>query len=72
MPFCIFLRLFASFKSFPVFRHPGFKSFGLLVQENDFKIDLQDGGYGGLLGFQISSILATFDLQVTLILPMKF
>ena len=41
----------------------------LLVQEKEFNIDIQDGGH---LGFPIRTILATFDLQVTLILPMKF
>ena len=44
-----------------------FKSVGLLVQK--FNIDFQDVGH---LGFPIGTILATFDLQVTLILPMKF
>ena len=32
----------------------------------------QDGGYGGHLGFPIGTILAIFDLQVTLMLPTKF
>ena len=32
----------------------------------------QDGGHGGLLGFPIGTILAIFDLQVTLMLPTKF
>ena len=32
----------------------------------------QDGGHGGHLGFLIRTILATFDLQVTLMLPNKF
>ena len=36
------------------------------------KIDFQDGGHGGHLGFPISTILAIFDLQVTLIVPSKF
>ena len=44
-----------------------FESVGLLVQK--FNIDFQDVGH---LGFPIRTILATFDLQVTLILPMKF
>ena len=44
-----------------------FESVGLLVQK--FNIDFQDVGH---LGFPIGTILATFDLQVTLILPMKF
>ena len=33
------------------------------------KIDFQDGGH---LGVPIGSILAIFDLQVTLMLPSKF
>ena len=36
------------------------------------KIDFQDGHHGGHLGFPISMILATFDLQVTLMLPTMF
>ena len=36
------------------------------------KIDFQDGGHGGHLGFPIGMILAIFDLQVTLLLPSKF
>ena len=32
----------------------------------------QDGHHGGHLGFPISIILATFDLQVTLMCPTKF
>ena len=43
-----------------------FESVGLLVQK--FNIDFQDVGH---LGFPIGTIFATFDLQVTLILPMK-
>ena len=45
------------------------ESIGLLVQEKKQKIDFQDGGH---LGFPIGTILATFDLQVTLMLPSKF
>ena len=45
------------------------ESIGLSVQEKKRKIDFQDGGH---LGFPISTILATFDLQVTLMLPSKF
>ena len=48
-----------------------FESTGLSVQEKKFNIDFQDGSH---LGFPIRMILptCTFDLQVTLILPMKF
>ena len=45
------------------------KSIGPLVQEKKFNIDFQDGGH---LGVPIRTIFATFDLHVTLILPMKF
>ena len=33
---------------------------------------MQDGGHGDHLGFPIGTILGTFDLQATLILPIKF
>ena len=46
-----------------------FESVCLSVQEKKFNIDLQDGGR---LGFPVRMILAIFDLQVTLILPIKF
>ena len=36
------------------------------------KIDFQDGGNGGHLGYPIGTILAIFDLQVTLMLPSNF
>ena len=36
------------------------------------KIDFQDGSQGGQLGFLIGTILAIFDLQVTLMIPTKF
>ena len=36
------------------------------------KINFQDGGHGGHLGFPIVMILAIFDLQVTLMIPSKF
>ena len=42
---------------------PSFKSAGLSVLEKKFKIDFQDGGHGGHLGFWIWTILALFDLQ---------
>ena len=45
-----------------------FESICLSVHEKKFDIDFQDGGH---LGFSIRMILATFDLQVTLILKMK-
>ena len=48
------------------------ESIGLSVQEKKQKIDFQDGHHGGHLGFPIGTILATFDLQVTLMLPSKF
>ena len=48
---------------------PSFKSIGLLGQEEKRKKDFQDGGH---LGFPIGTILAVFNLQVTLILPTKF
>ena len=46
-----------------------FESTGFSVQEKKFNTDFQDGGH---LGFPIRTILATFDLQVTSIMPMKF
>ena len=46
-----------------------FESVGLSVQKKKINIDFQDGGH---LGFLIRMILATFDLQATSILPMKF
>ena len=48
------------------------ESIGLSVQEKKLDIDFQDGGHGGHLGFRIKTILAIFDLQVTLMLPTKF
>ena len=36
------------------------------------KSDFQDGHHGGHLGLLISMILAIFDLQVTLMLPITF
>ena len=37
---------------------PSFKSIGLSVQEKQLKKDVQDGGYGGHIGFSIETILA--------------
>ena len=48
------------------------ESVGLSVQEKKRKIDFQDGGHGGHLGFPIGTILANFNLQVTPMLPSKF
>ena len=39
------------------------ESTGLLVQEKKWKIDFQDGGHGGHLGFPIGTILAIYDLR---------
>ena len=47
---------------------PSFKSVGLSVQEK-WKIDFQDGSH---LRFPIGIILASFDQQVTQMLPTKF
>ena len=44
-----------------------FESSGLSVQE-ELRIDFQDGGHGSHSGFPIRTILAIFDLQITLIL----
>ena len=67
----------ARFKLFLIYKSPqcflaSLKSIGLSVQEKKRKIDFQDGGHGGHLGFSIRTILAIFDLQVTTILPSKF
>ena len=36
------------------------------------KIDFQDGGHGGHLGFPVEEIFASFDPQYTPMLPTKF
>ena len=64
-------RLFLIYKSSWCFL-ASLESIGLSVQEKKRKIDFQDGGHGCHLGFPISTILATSDLQVTLMLPSKF
>ena len=49
-----------------------FESIGLLVQEKKQKINFQNGGHGGHLGFPIGTILAIFVLQVTPMFPTKY
>ena len=44
----------------------------LRIRKRSKKIDFQDGRHGGHHGFPIVTILAIFDLQVTLMLPTKF
>ena len=67
----------ARFQLFLIYKSPqcllqSLESIGLSVQEKKLNIDFQDGGHGGHLGFRIRTILAIFDLQVTLMLPAKF
>ena len=47
-------------------------SIDLCILEKKPKIAFQDGCHGGRLGIWIGTILAIFDLQVTLMLPTKF
>ena len=63
--------LFLIYKS-PQCLLPSLESTGLSVQEKKLNIDFQDGGHGGHLGLLIRTILAIFDLQITLMLPIKF
>ena len=49
-----------------------FESIGLSVPEKKFTTYFQDGSHGGHLGISIRMILATFDLQVILIVQMTF
>ena len=65
------------FSFFLIYKSPqcllqNLESIGLSVQEKKLNIDFQDGGHGGHLGFRTGTILAIFDLQVTLMLPTKF
>ena len=58
----------AQFWLFFIYKSPrcflaSLESIGLSVQEKKRKIDFQDGGHGGHLGFPIGMILAIFDLQ---------
>ena len=43
---------------------------GLSIQK--FKLDFQDGNCGGHFAFPIGTILAIFDLQITLMILTKF
>ena len=45
---------------------------GLSVQEKKFKLDFQDYGHCGHLGFPSGKSLAVFDQQVTPVLPTRF
>ena len=56
----------------PQYFLPSFQSIGLSVQEKKFKIYFEDDGCGSQPGFPVDTISASFDLQVTLILPTKF
>ena len=67
----------APFQLFLIYKSPwwflaSLESTGLSVQEKKRKIDFQDGGQRGHLGFLIGRILAIFDLHVTLMVPSKF
>ena len=67
----------ARFSLFLIYKSPqcfleSLESIGLSVQEKKRKIDFQDGGHGGHLGFPIGMILAIFDVQVTPMLPTKY
>ena len=47
-------------------------SFGFTVQEKKLKIDFKDGSDSSHVGLPIRTILAIFDVQVTLMLPIEF
>ena len=64
------LAFFLLYKT-PQYFLPSFKSIGLSVQEKKRKIDFQNSSHGDHLGFLIGTILAIFDLEVTLMLPTK-
>ena len=49
-----------------------FKSVGLLIQEKKRKLDFQDGRHDHHLGFQIGTIVAIVNQQVTPKRPTKF
>ena len=63
--------LFLTYKS-PWCFLASLESTGLSVQEKKRKIDIQDSGHSGHLGFPIGTILAIFDLQDTPMLPSNF
>ena len=65
------IELFFIYKSQQYYL-PSFESAGRSVQEKKFKIYFQDGSQDGHLGCRIGTILASFDLQVTLIFPTNF
>ena len=44
----------------------------LSVQQKKRKVNFQDGGHGGHLGFPIGTVLTNFYLQITPMLPTKF
>ena len=67
----------ARFSLYLIYKSPkcflaSLEAIGLSVQEKKRKIDFQDDGHDGHLGFPIGTILATFDLLVTPMLPSKF
>ena len=71
-PSCIFDRYNFSYFWTTCHTYASLESIGLSVQEKKQKIDFQDGCHGSHLGFPVGMIFATFDLQVTLMLPSKF
>ena len=69
--FFFFFGFFFYVQVTPMFL-PSFKWTGLSVQEKKLKLDFKDDGRGGHFVFPIGTILAIFDVQVTLMLPTKF
>ena len=63
-----YLRVYKSHRYFL----SSYESISLSVQEKKFKINFQNGGYGGHLRFLIGIMLASFDLDGTPILTTKF
>ena len=67
----------AQFSLFLIYKSPrcflaSLEQLAFQFRRRSEKIDFQDGGHGGHLGFPIGTILAIFDLQVTLMLPTKY